>query len=122
MKTRSDIQDYLEHNYPNDMDKILLADGFEEAFIGVENYIPLKALYDTGKCKDIIMERGMDENEAEEFLWGPSGSGQRWQTELGWFWSYNGPHSPEFTDPLHHSWLEYNEGDVNHYSDWAGEE
>ena len=111
MKTRPDIQDYLEHNYPNDMDKILLADGFEDAFMGVENYTPLKALYDACKCINILMERdGMDEGEALEFF------------EFNVAGAYVGKHTPEFVDPHHQSWLEYNEGDVNLYSDWAGEE
>ena len=29
------VTNYIEENYPDYMDKILLADGFEDAFIGV---------------------------------------------------------------------------------------
>jgi hypothetical protein len=111
MKTRSDIATYLKDNYPNDMDKILLADGFDNAFIGVENYEPKKALYDTNKCVDILMERdGMDEDEAIEFF------------EFNVAGAYVGEHTPMFVDPYHQSWLEYNEGDIDFYSDWSGEE
>jgi hypothetical protein len=83
------------------MDKILLADGFEDAFIGVKNYIPLKALYDIDKCINVLIERdGMDEDEALEFF------------EFNVAGAYVGKHTPQFV-----SWLEYNEGDVNFYSD-----
>jgi len=48
-----------------------LADGYEEAFIGIVNMFdrgPV-ALYDREKCIDILMERdGMTWNEAEDFF------------------------------------------------------
>jgi len=51
------INNYLEEHYPHDLDKILLADGFEEAFIGVVESFGTepKACYDLGKCLDILM-------------------------------------------------------------------
>ena len=108
--TRNDIQDYLKHNYPNDMDKILLADGFDNAFIGVENSLHLKALYDTYKCIDVLMERdGMDEDEALEFF------------EFNVAGAYVGEHTPEFVDPHHKDYC-FEHEDVNLYSDWSGEE
>ena len=109
MKTRSDIQDYLEHNYPNDMDKILLADGFDDAFIGIEYGI--RALYDIDECVEILMERDdMNEDEAIEFF------------DFNVAGAYVGKHTPNFVSRGHQSWLEYNEGDVNFYSDWSGED
>ena len=71
------ITDYLEEYYPHDLDKILLADGFEEAFMGVVesfNTAP-KACYDLEKCLDILMadegfpsQTGMTYDEAVEYL------------------------------------------------------
>jgi hypothetical protein len=52
-------------------EEILLADGFEDAFIGVaerSSQHPL-AVYDAGKCIEILVERdGMSYEEAEEFF------------------------------------------------------
>jgi hypothetical protein len=52
------INNYLEEHYPHDLDKILLADGFEEAFIGVVESFGTepKACYDLGKCLLILIE------------------------------------------------------------------
>ena len=62
---------YIEDNYPDYLDDILLADGFEEAFMGVaESFdnVP-RACYDSAKCIDILMERDeMDCGEAIEFF------------------------------------------------------
>lgn len=51
-------------------DQILLADGFEEAFIGIgQQFNRHFAIYDRDKCIRVLMERdGMDEDEAEEFF------------------------------------------------------
>tara|TARA_B100000959_G_scaffold276043_1_gene330220 strand:+ start:607 stop:933 length:327 start_codon:yes stop_codon:yes gene_type:complete len=50
------IEHYLEENYPDYLDKILLADGFEDAFIGVVESFGTepKACYDMRKCLDIL--------------------------------------------------------------------
>ena len=51
--------------------EILLADGFEDAFIGLGNqYTKLPvAIYDRGKCIEILIKRdGMDYHEAVEFF------------------------------------------------------
>ena len=52
------ITNYLEEHYPHDLDKILLADGFEDAFIGVVESFGTapKACYDLVQCLDILME------------------------------------------------------------------
>lgn len=52
---------------------MLLADGFEAAFLGVINPIAVGhkaiAVYDRAKCIEILVERdGMTEEEAEEFF------------------------------------------------------
>ena len=52
-------------------ESILLADGFEDAFIGVGvqfTHEPI-ALYDRAKCIDILMKRdGMDDESANEYF------------------------------------------------------
>ena len=70
------ITDYLEEYYPDDLDKILLADGFEEAFMGVVESFGTapKACYNYDACINILMaesgqdEAGMTHDEAEEYL------------------------------------------------------
>lgn len=65
------IQNYLEENYPHDIDKILLADGFDDAFLGVvESFgVAPKACYDTVGCLDILMVRdNMTYDEAVEYF------------------------------------------------------
>ena len=53
-------------------DEMLLADGFDEAFIGVANRFGFDcavATYDKGKCIEILIQRdGMDREEAEEYF------------------------------------------------------
>jgi len=65
------IANYLKDNYSDFVDDILLADGFEEAFLGVSESYGLKprACYDIGKCLDILVERdGMTLEEANEYF------------------------------------------------------
>ena len=55
-----------EHN-----SEALLADGFEDALIGVGEVFsrPPLAVYDRNKCLEILMKRdGMTDEEAEEFF------------------------------------------------------
>ena len=51
-------------------DPIMLADGFEEAFVGIgQQFVHTFAVYDHGKCVEILRYRdGMTEEEAEEFM------------------------------------------------------
>jgi hypothetical protein len=68
---RTDIQNYLEENYPDYMDKILLADGFEDAFIGVVESFGSepKACYSLEDCEEILCSRdNMTFEEAVEYL------------------------------------------------------
>ena len=55
----------IEHN-----EEALLADGFEEAIIGVAERCsqPALVVYDAEKCIKILMERGMTWEEADEFF------------------------------------------------------
>lgn len=45
----------------------LLADGFEDAYIGYTSRSCI-AVYNYNKCVDILVEAGMDEEEAEEYF------------------------------------------------------
>ncbi len=51
-------------------EEILLADGFEEAFLGIaRQFNKAFALYDWDKCINVLMKRdGMDRDEAIEFF------------------------------------------------------
>jgi len=51
-------------------DHIMLADGFEEAFIGIgQQFTHNFAVYDHGRCVRILVERdGMTEEEAEDWV------------------------------------------------------
>ena len=68
---REGIQNYLQDNYPDFLNDILLADGFEEAFMGVTETFgeEPRACFDSAKCIDILMKRdGMDCGEAIEYF------------------------------------------------------
>ena len=65
--SREQIEEWVE-GYG---DEILLADGFDEAFIGVAEVFgrPPIATYDRDKCLDILMGRdGMSEDDAIDFF------------------------------------------------------
>ena len=67
MPTEQEVQDWIiEYN-----EEALLADGFEEAFLGVSEVFgrPPLATYDRDKCIDILIQRdGMTYEEAEEYF------------------------------------------------------
>lgn len=54
----------------DDYDEVLLADGFEDAFLGIaRKFNHHSALYDLAKCVQILMDRdGLSEDDAVEFL------------------------------------------------------
>ena len=96
----SKITDYLEEHYPHDLDKILLADGFEDAFIGVVESFGTapKACYNYDACIDILMgglqdveDEVMTYDEAAEYL------------EFNVTQAYVGDHTPAFIMGLN-SW------------------
>ncbi len=66
------VQEQVEHWVTmNVMDEVMLADGFEEAFLGVSEVFgrPPLATYDRDKCIDILVERdGMTYEEAVEYF------------------------------------------------------
>lgn len=66
---RNLISEFILEYYPDEQDKILLADGFDEAFLGIGcscggNNV---AVYDRNKCIKIL-ERDMSATEAEEYF------------------------------------------------------
>ncbi len=64
--TRERISDFVEATYSDYSNKILLADGFDEAFLGIaENSEgnPV-AVYSIEKCLDILAEQFKDEEDA----------------------------------------------------------
>jgi hypothetical protein len=67
MKTlRDKIDDWVDEFYPDTT--ILIADGFEEAFVGIASQFdkPI-AIFDRQKCIKILM-RDMSEDEAYEYF------------------------------------------------------
>jgi hypothetical protein len=47
--------------------EILLADGFDEAFIGIgQQFSKFMAVYDKSKCIEILTDQGMSDEEAIE--------------------------------------------------------
>ena len=91
-----EITDYLEEHYPHDLDKILLADGFEEAFMGVAESFGTapKACYNYDACIDILRftnnptDEVMTYDEAVEYI------------EFNVTQAYVGEHTPAFIYPM----------------------
>ena len=91
LKKQFDMVSYLEEHYNHDLDKILLADGFEEAFMGiVESFgTAPKACYNLEQCLDILMARdNMTYDEAVEYL------------EFNVTQAYAGEHTPAFLNVM----------------------
>jgi hypothetical protein len=95
------ITNYLEENYPDYMNKILLADGFEEAFMGVVESFgnEPKACYNYDTCIDILMEQMIpsaeDISDNDKFY-------RDWHGEAEEYFNFNvsgayvGEHTPAF--------------------------
>lgn len=64
----------------------LLADGFEDAFVGytVNHHHPVVAVYDYEHCVEILTQDGMSEEDAMEYL------------SFNTLGAYVGPHGPLF--------------------------
>lgn len=67
--SREMISQFIEEYYPDEQNHILLADGFDEAFLGIGCSCGGKnvAVYDRAKCIRIL-ERDMSNSEAEEYF------------------------------------------------------
>tara|TARA_R110000751_G_scaffold76176_2_gene153322 strand:+ start:1776 stop:2054 length:279 start_codon:yes stop_codon:yes gene_type:complete len=65
--SREEISTYIEDQ---GMEGVLLADGLEDAFLGVScGFGPSKAIYDWDKCVEVFMNRdGMTYEEAVEWI------------------------------------------------------
>lgn len=63
--SRDEICDWLTQYYPDE--EFLLADGLEEAFVGVDDETK-RTIYDTDKCLDIYIEAGMSYEDALEYF------------------------------------------------------
>lgn len=75
LRTRDDINNWLaSRGLLDDEDGeagILLADGYEDAFVGVafNHGMDLVAVYNIDRCIQVLVERDvMDENEADEWF------------------------------------------------------
>jgi len=106
------IQNYIEDNYYHYRNDILLADGFEEAFIGVsrsQGSAP-RATYDEAKCIDILMKRdGMTLKQAVEYF------------DFNCLEAYVGDFTPSFIFPFDKEYdcLSVSEGDLGE-NDYQG--
>ena len=88
--TRDELVERLERDYtPAILDDILLADGLEDALIGIASqFNTVFAVYDSAKCIQILIERdGMSYEEASEFL------------EFNTLGAWVGKHTPAFMVP-----------------------
>lgn len=69
---RSEIHQFVDDFFPSESEEngVLLADGFEKAFIGVGSayYNAPCAVYDYEKCLTVLMENGCDYEEAIEYF------------------------------------------------------
>ena len=87
------VTNYIEEYYSDYMDKILLADGFEDAFMGVVESFGTapRACYNYDTCIDILMDDDLPDgdspptyDEAVEYL------------EFNVIQAYVGEHTPAF--------------------------
>lgn len=82
-----DVAKYINENYPDE--PLIVADGFDEAFIGVGySFNAAYACYDTGKVIEIMMRDGLSYEEAVEHFY---------FNVLG---SYVGENTPVFIDKV----------------------
>ena len=68
MGEEMNIRTWIEENYPDET--ILLADGFDRAFMGVGRIFngPAIAVYDSSMCITMLRESGMTQEEAEDYF------------------------------------------------------
>ena len=87
--TRDEIIEAINEIEGED-NEILLADGFEDAYMGLATQFtrPPLAVYNRNKCIEILMKDGMSEEEAEEYF--------QYNVEGAWV----GENTPMFLQPL----------------------
>lgn len=56
---------YIIDNFEGE--EILVADGFDKAIIGIDES-SMRLIYSVSKCIDILINEGMDEEEAREYF------------------------------------------------------
>lgn len=106
------INNYIEDNYYHYRNDILLAEGFEEAFIGVcrtKGSVP-RAAYDEAKCIEILMKRDdMTLKDAVEYF------------DFNCLEAYAGDFTPSFIFPFDKEWdcVSFSEGDLGE-NDYQG--
>ena len=103
---KDNIVDYLQEQHPEIYTDILLADGFEEAFMGVSYSFGSapKACYDTHKCIDILQKRdGMTLDEAVEYF------------DYNVTGAYVGDFTPSFMVPFQDQEISEGDADENDY-------
>ena len=86
-KIRNLIVNHIEETHPDMEDDIMLADGFEEAFVGIVESFGLapRACYDYDKCIQILMRPSdMEYEDAVEYF------------QFNVEGSYVGEHTPAF--------------------------
>ena len=54
------LEELYEREYIDSNENIVLADGFENAIIGVTDTVPKKIIYDYWVCLDILIKSDMD--------------------------------------------------------------
>ena len=65
------VEDMYERNLLKDDEQVILADGFENAIVGITASNPKQVIYDFWKCINIIIKASknkMDFNEAMDWL------------------------------------------------------
>jgi len=65
---KTHIQEAVEACLGDD-ESVILADGFESAFIGIgRQFDKVFAVYDMEKCLSVLLEQGVDIESAEEYM------------------------------------------------------
>jgi len=65
---QEEIEEFIEEKAGRDSGDILLADGFERAFIGI-SLDPPRAIYSIDLCINALTNQGMPAEDAEEHFW-----------------------------------------------------
>jgi hypothetical protein len=86
MITRSELDDFVDENYPDE--DILIPDGFEEAFVGIAmQFNKAIAIFDKQKCIEILCRDMSREDALEYFYYNVEGAyvGERTPAFLDFF-------------------------------------